>query len=68
MSRPTPKIITSAIRAQRAYIARKQEAGLVRVVEWVHRDDVAEIRESAERLRWRRTQNVRTVEPVEDLK
>lgn len=41
---------------QRAYKARKQAQGLVRVSEWVHKDDAAALRLRAETLRLMREQ------------
>ena len=36
---------------QRAYKARKQAQGLVRVSEWVHKDDAAKLRFRAKEMR-----------------
>ena len=36
---------------QRAYKARKQAQGLVRVSEWVHKDDAAAVRDLARQAR-----------------
>lgn len=41
---------TTAAR-QRAYKARKQAQGLVRVSEWVHKDDAARLKREAAHLR-----------------
>ena len=51
MPRPTPPTINSALRAQRAYIARKREAGLVRIVEWVPTTEIDALRDIARQLR-----------------
>lgn len=41
----------STAERQRAYKARKQAQGLVRVAEWVHKDDAALMRHYAELLK-----------------